>query len=70
MAQLGIDTGNTGRVLRSTQKELEIDGRLLKADSVNAGAQRNRGVAFTQIGQVLEVLPPRSTTMAPRRILW
>jgi eukaryotic-like serine/threonine-protein kinase len=68
MAELGIDTGDTGRVLRSTQKELEIDGRLLKADSANAGAQRNRGVAFTQIGQVHEILALRNTASAPQRM--
>jgi tetratricopeptide (TPR) repeat protein len=55
-ADLGIKTGDTGRALRNAQKELEIDDRLLAADSGNAGAQRNRGVAYTQIGQVHERL--------------
>ncbi len=68
MAELGVETKDTGRVLRSTQKELEIDARLLKADSANAGAQRNRGVAFTQIGQAHEILALRNTASAPRRM--
>jgi tetratricopeptide (TPR) repeat protein len=56
IADLGIKTKDTGIALRSAQKELEIDGRLLKANSANAGAQRNQGVAYTQIGQAHELM--------------
>jgi hypothetical protein len=61
IADLGIETRDPDRALPGAQKELEIDGLLLKADSANAGAQRNRGVAFTQIGQVHEMLALRKT---------
>ena len=56
MAELGIKTKDPARTLRSAQKELEIDARLLKANSANAGAQRNQGVAYTQIGQAHELM--------------
>jgi tetratricopeptide (TPR) repeat protein len=60
MAELGIKTKDTGRTLRSAQKELEIDARLLAADSANAGAQRNRGIAYRQIGKAHELLAERA----------
>lgn len=68
IADLGITTLDASRALLGAQKELEIDGQLLKADSANAGAQRNRGVAFTQIGQVHEFLAARKTAGAAERL--
>jgi eukaryotic-like serine/threonine-protein kinase len=68
MADLGIKTGDTDRALRCTQKELEIDGKLLAADPNEAGAQRNRGVAFTQIGQAHEGIAMRKTTSLDQQI--
>jgi tetratricopeptide (TPR) repeat protein len=56
MAELGIGTKDTGLALRSAQKELELDGRYLKADADNASAQRNQGVAWEQIGRVHQLL--------------
>jgi tetratricopeptide (TPR) repeat protein len=68
MAELGIKTGDTGMALRSAQKELDIDDRLLAANPANAGAQRNQGVAYTQIGQVHEKLASSSTAPVEHRI--
>jgi tetratricopeptide (TPR) repeat protein len=66
MAELGIKTRDTAMALRSAQKELDIDGRLLAADSANAGAQRNQGVAYTQIGQVHQLLAARAAGQADK----
>jgi tetratricopeptide (TPR) repeat protein len=56
MADLGIATKDAKLAMRSAQKELDLDHQLLTSDAGNAGAQRNQGVAYTQIGQVHEFL--------------
>ena len=68
LADSAIKTGDAARALRSAQKELEIDGQLLKADAANAGAQRNQGVAYTQIGQVHELLAKRASAQTTKGI--
>lgn len=60
MSELGIKTKDTGLALQSAQKELEMDRQYLAADAGNAGAERNEGVAFTQIGQVHQLLAVRA----------
>jgi len=67
-ADSAIKTGDAARALRSAQQELEIDGQLLKADAANAGAQRNQGVAYTQIGQVHELLASRASAQVTKRM--
>jgi len=60
MSELGIKTVDTALALESAQKELELDRQYLAADAANASAQRNEGVAYTQIGQVHESLAKRA----------
>ena len=67
-ADSAIKTGDASRALRNAQNELEMDGQLLKADAANAGAQRNQGVAYTQIGQVHELLASRGSAEATKRL--
>ena len=54
LADLGIATKDAKLALRCAQKELDLDQQYLTSDAGNAGAQRNQGVAYTQIGQVHE----------------
>jgi tetratricopeptide (TPR) repeat protein len=67
LADLGTESGDASLALRCARKELDIDGQLLTASPVNVSAQRNRGVAFTQIGQAHESLARRKTLAAARR---
>jgi eukaryotic-like serine/threonine-protein kinase len=54
MAALATEMGDLDKGARSAQKELDIDAQLLKLDANNAGARRNQGVAYMQIGKVHE----------------
>lgn len=67
MAELGIKTQDVPLALRSARKELEIDERLLAANASNASALRNRGVAYTQVGQANEVLAKRAVASVQER---
>lgn len=70
MAELGIKTRDAGMALRSAQKELSIDDQLLVADSANASAQRNQGVAYTQIGRAHQMLAVQASAAEPRTREW
>ena len=56
IAALAIETGDSGKALLATQKELQIADRLLALSSADESARRNQGVAFLQMGQAHELL--------------
>jgi eukaryotic-like serine/threonine-protein kinase len=66
-ADLAIQTKDSGKALESARKEIEMDDRLLATDSANAGAQRNKAVAYAQAGQAHELLASRAAAPAETR---
>ncbi|HWC96149.1 MAG TPA: protein kinase [Candidatus Sulfopaludibacter sp.] len=59
IAALATEMGDLGKGLKNAQNELDIDSRLLRVDTNNAGARRNQGVAYAQVGKVHELLAAR-----------
>jgi tetratricopeptide (TPR) repeat protein len=66
-ADLANQTGDTAKALASARNEIEIDGRLLAANSANVGALHNLGVAYLQTGQAHETLALRASLPASTR---
>ncbi|MDE3195700.1 MAG: protein kinase, partial [Acidobacteriota bacterium] len=55
MAGLSITTKDPDRAIRAANQELKIDDEQIAEDARNAGAWRNRGVAYTDIGRAYEL---------------
>jgi tetratricopeptide (TPR) repeat protein len=55
LADLNIKMGDARQAITNAEHQLAIDAWFLKADPKNAGAVRNKGVAFRQIGQAHEL---------------
>jgi eukaryotic-like serine/threonine-protein kinase len=55
LAGLAIEMGDISKGLKHAQRQLEIDAVLLQANANNAGARRNQGLAYMQIGKAHEL---------------
>jgi non-specific serine/threonine protein kinase/serine/threonine-protein kinase len=62
LADLALDSGDPAEAIRSAQGELAIDEKLLRVNSNNANAKRNRAVATRQIARAHELMALRRSS--------